>query len=540
MSGQINLTSKRPKILAINDDPSVLAILGDFLDSEFEIFILTSGAKVLDFAHIVQPDLILLDIELPRLDSYALCEQLKFSPDLQDIPLIILTVKDEETALIKTLQHNLVEYVLKPFDTRALHQRIRNQLQVKTYLDYQKKQADQYKKDLEKLACESHSQPGLVTQMHHELRVPITEVVSVLERMLTQTDNQQLLQLLKKTSGWSQRLLNLIEDMLDITQMQAGVFNLSDEPFTLQKLLEHLNQTLANFSENNPISLVFDCDETLKCQIWHGDLQRLGQILRRLIEYVASYTQQGLITVTIQSEKDTDGSHKCLYFEVADNSHHLTESESLGLLDLDQALDNMDMNALNHTGLQLAIANCLIQQMGGTLAIRSVPEKGRLFFFRLTLSSLETGLSPSSSSEEAPEKVEFNVKQQLQHISRARILMVEDDAILQDLMENIFRSISSVELTPAFNGVDALNRVKEQSFDLILMDLHMPHMDGVEATRNIRQIPEYTHIPIIGVTSNPLEKEHQACLQAGMNEVFVKPILYETLCQILLKWLQHR
>ncbi len=529
MSDQANTSTDRPKILAIDDDPSILSVLGELLEPEFDVSVLTSGKNVLAVAEEIHPDLILLDIEMPAMNGYAVCKQLKSHPEFADIPLIFLTVKADSVSQILGLQLGAVDYVSKPFDPWVLHQRIRNQLQVKAYLDYQKQQVRQYKSELEQSANQAHSKELFFARLSHELRTPVNAIVVALERALTQAEDSQLSALLKKTDQASQHLLNLINDILDITQIESDSLTLLPEPFVLKDVVESLNDTLSFLAEKKRLILTFVVDEHLNNKTWVCDRKRLLQVMINLIGNAIKFTSKGGVIVTIKPQLQIEDQSYQLYCEVADTGMGIPIEDQARIFEMYQKMNTSSSD--QGTGLGLAISQRLVKAMGGELELKSDVGLGSQFSFSIPLPLAD--LSEISSNDASKEPSDTVLQDKLHD---AKILLVEDSWFLQELIADILESTGSM-ITQAMNGIEAVAKAREQTFDIILMDVEMPQMDGIQATQKIRQLPGYDQTPVLGLTGNTVTQDHQLCIEAGMNEVFVKPILYETLHRALLKWL---
>jgi len=200
-----------------------------------------------------------------------------------------------------------------------------------------------------------------------------------------------------------------------------------------------------------------------------------------------------------------------------------------------QQADNSISRSHGGTGLGLAITRSLAMMMGGEAGFRSCPGEGSLFWFEIPLDIVDSALSIGPLIDVAGSVQEVERILNERH-RKARLLLVEDDLINR---ETVLWMLTEVGMTAdiAFNGRDAVKIVQEKRFDLILMDMQMPEMDGLEATRSIRQIPERGAVPIVALTANAFEQDQRACRDAGMNDFLSKPMMPEDLYAMLLKWL---
>ncbi len=521
------------KILAVDDDPKTLIILSNLLESKFDLAVLSSGVKTLDVARELKPDLILLDIMMPDMGGYDICEQLKADEELSHIPVIFLTSLDDNLSQNKGFELGAVDFVTKPFDVDVLFHRIRSHLQIKLYRDRLEQTVDSYVAAKKQAETANAAKTFFLAHMSHELRTPINGILAALTQALRYSTHPKQIDLLKKADFTSKYLLNLINDILDITQIESNQLRLTQEPFVIQEVINNMLAAVTLLADNKQLQLRVDADPIVLKQALIGDEKRLGQVLINLVGNAIKFTTEGHVTITVKLQS-SDTSDRCrVYFEVQDTGIGIKVDDQARIFDLYEQVDislSPDKK-VQGTGLGLSICARIIQAMDGRIELDSQPGQGSRFYFTVELPAVQLVDKPST------EKLNYAalIKQEFGGLS---VLVVDDDLFLQELMADILDT-TGLNVSTAYNGMEAVEQVRMKRFEIILIDMQMPVMSGVEATQQIRKIPWYKKTPILGLTGNILKTDHEACRNAGMNDVYIKPLNYEQLCQLLYHWLQQ-
>ncbi|MDH3355130.1 MAG: ATP-binding protein, partial [Chromatiales bacterium] len=326
-------------------------------------------------------------------------------------------------------------------------------------------------------------------------------------------------------------LLVIINDILDVSKIEAGKLDLDNSPFSLEELLITTSNITAHQAKEKGLKLIFDTPSQLSEQFM-GDHVRIGQVLINLINNAIKFTERGEVVVSIELQAIED----CVNakFSVKDTGVGISSEHQSRLFNAFEQADNSSTRKHGGTGLGLTISSELVAMMGGELQVKSAPGEGSCFSFILELPTIH--IEPEQVQAESHND-SATMEDRLETIRGARILVVEDLDLNQMLIKDLLGLIG-LEVEIADNGADALKLLEPDRFDLVLMDLQMPVMDGYEATQNIRAKKIYDKLPVIGLTGHAMVEVREKCLAAGMNDKLTKPINLEALHEMLLRWIK--
>jgi PAS domain S-box-containing protein len=384
-----------------------------------------------------------------------------------------------------------------------------------------------------KSAAESanRAKSTFLANMSHELRTPMNGVMGMIELAKRRMDDAKGLDQLDKAKFSAQRLLELLNDILDISKIEAERMVLEDQLLQLASIIDNLTASLEHKATDKGLRLVIDISANLARQSLLGDSLRLSQILFNLVGNAIKFTQQGQVTLRVRLAGETiDSVQVC--FEVVDTGIGIdVETQSRLFQPFEQA-DNSMTRKYGGSGLGLAISKRLVEMMGGEIGVESISGQGSTFWFTVRL-----GKSGSDVVLPVPTDTALTVEERLvaTHMG-TRILLAEDEPIAQEVARGMLEGIGLV-VDLAEDGQQAFERAKQNIYALILMDMQMPRMNGVEATLAIRALPAYAQTPILAMTANAFDEDRQVCLDAGMNDHITKPVDPNRLYQALLAWL---
>jgi PAS domain S-box-containing protein len=384
-----------------------------------------------------------------------------------------------------------------------------------------------------KTATKAKSQ--FLANMSHEIRTPMNAILGLANLLQHDHLTPNQADKLSKINDAGQHLLSIINDILDLSKIEAGKFNLEDVDIHMPNIMERIISILSPQARDKGLRLIIDTEEMPR-QL-RGDPTRVTQALLNYANNAIKFTQKGSITVRNRLLEETEDS-KLIRFEVVDTGIGVAPDQIDRLFTVFEQADNSTTRQYGGSGLGLAITKKLAQLMGGDAGVDSTPGVGSTFWFTIRLKKSlnvypQPQQSPQISQLEKPEKV------LARDYPGAKILLVEDEPINQEIALEQLRQIG-MDAEAANNGVEAIERVRQTPFDIILMDMQMPKIDGPEATRQIRRIPGCERIPIVAMTANAFNEDRERCLQSGMNDFLSKPVNPDVLYSTLLKWLNQK
>jgi len=325
-------------------------------------------------------------------------------------------------------------------------------------------------------------------------------------------------------------LLQVINDILDISKIEAGKFRLEDITVSLDGLLTNIRSILGVRAKARGLDLRIESD-TFPTNL-HGDPTRLQQALLNYVSNAIKFTKEGSITLRAIKQEETDEG-LLVRFEVEDKGIGIPPETLSRLFSAFEQADNSSTRKYGGTGLGLVITRRLAELMGGEVGVESVSGIGSTFWFTAYLNKKE-------HSEKLASATTIDAETQiLSNYQGSLILLVDDESVNLEVAR-LFLEDAGLVVETARDGEEALKLVQEMNFALILMDVQMPRLDGLRATRQIRALPGYRDTPILAMTANAFAEDRIRCLEAGMNDSLIKPFDPETLFSMLIKHLDLR
>ena len=380
----------------------------------------------------------------------------------------------------------------------------------------------------------NRAKSAFLANMSHELRTPMNGVMGMIGLAKRQMTDAKGLDYLDKAKLSAERLLGVLNDVLDLSKIEAERMVLENRPLQLGQSVESVVDLLEHTATQKGIKLSKDLPADLASLTLKGDPLRLGQILFNLVGNAIKFTEQGTVTLSVRLvDENLDAVQ--VRFEISDTGIGI-ETEALARLFTSfEQVDNSMTRKYGGTGLGLAISKRLVQLMGGEIGVHSTLGQGSIFWFVVSLNKrkLDTVLPvPALTGLEAELRLQ-------QDFAGTRILLTEDEPIAQEIARGLLEDIGLfVDL--ADDGRQALELARQNRYALILMDMQMPLMNGVEATKAIRNDSLNKRTPIVAMTANAFDEDRQTCLEAGMNDHLAKPVDPDKLYETLLAWLVQR
>lgn len=505
----------RSKILIVDDKRENLVALEVILkDLNVEFVRALSGNEAL--AHTLKHEFALgiIDVQMPDMDGFETVELIQNDPNISYFPVIFVSaIYNEEQYVVRGIETGAVDFISKPIIPQILQGKVR------VFLDLyeQKKLLETSNREL-KIAKEKAEKKDLLKSlflatMSHEIRTPMNGIIGVSELLKQTPLTQDQLDLVNIMSISGNNLLVIINDILDISKIEAGQIKLENRSFDLYNVAKEIISMLGIKAKDQGNKLVLNIDKEVP-QYVVGDSMRLKQILLNLTNNAVKFTENGKVEINISYIDDKSSKHK-IGFKVVDNGIGIHKKEQSKLFKQFSQLNQTTQREYGGTGLGLAISKSLVELMNGEIGVDSKPKVGSTFWFNVML-----GVSEKANSTK--KKIETPIEGSNSSLD---ILLVEDNLINQKIAIGIIKQLGH-KITVADNGEVAVDMCKTKDFDVVLMDIQMPVMDGFLATKNIR---EWEHenkkqaVRIIALTANALKEDKEKCFDVGMNDFLTKP-----------------
>jgi signal transduction histidine kinase/HPt (histidine-containing phosphotransfer) domain-containing protein len=585
------------RVLIVDDSPTFLHALADQLqDDHYDVVLAGSGEEALDLLQVQPVDCILLDLLMPEMSGQETCQRIKASPAWRSIPVVMLTAREDREAVIESFNAGADDFVPKSSDFSVLRARLVAQLRRREFEEENRRIHEQLHQqeieiaeahaarelartraallaDLERKNAEleqarlgaeaaNEAKSRFLANISHELRTPMNAILGMTDLALGAELSPQVRDYLRTARSSADMLLAIVNEILDFSRIEAGKVVLESAPFRLRPILEETVKAISIRADEKGLKVGADVAPDVPDRLV-GDSLRLRQILVNLVGNAIKFTEHGEVAVSVRKVECRVSSvqSRASRVERPESSVQSLERRDPGAVDsptlgsrpstLDSVIlefsvrdtgigiapevrqhifapfsqaDASTTRRYGGTGLGLSITSSLVRMMGGQIGLESQVGRGSTFHFTVCL-GIDKDLSPAPDTR--TDLIRLPPRRPL------RILLVEDTPANQRLIQYLLRNRGhAVEI--AANGLEAVDLAGRQDFDVVLMDVQMPVMDGYQATAAIRRLPNGRgSVPIIAMTAHAMQGDRQRCLEAGMDDYLSKPVIGQQLIELV-------
>ena len=372
----------------------------------------------------------------------------------------------------------------------------------------------------------SRSKSEFLANMSHEIRTPMNAIIGLTHLARLAQPSPAVDGHLGRISVAANSLLRIINDILDLSKIEAGKLAIEPIEFVLDALLRDVLSITGTNASGKGVEFTYSVAPEVPKRLV-ADADRVGQVLANLCANAVKFTERGSIRVSVRVVEE-NASKVTLEFAVRDTGIGMSETQLAGLFQPFTQVDTSSTRRRAGTGLGLSISTRLVEAMGGRIDVKSEPGRGSIFSFTVVCERVgdkdNAAAGAAGESDAVPD------------LSGARILVVEDDEVNQIVAQGVLEAGGAV-VSIASNGREALELVQPGKFDVVLMDLQMPDMDGIETTRKLRENPALAGLPIIAMTASAMAGDRERLLEAGMNDYVAKPVRVAAVYATVSKWL---
>lgn len=521
---------KKEKILIVDDKEENLISLEYILnDFNVEIVRAFSGEEALKCTLKDEFAMAILDVQMPGMDGYETLELMRHRKKTKYLPVIFVSaIHQTDFHIIKGIETGAVDFIPKPIIPEILQGKVsvfldlyRQRQELNLVLKYLEEKNEELIIAKEKAEEATRAKSMFLANMSHEIRSPMNGILGLSRLMKNETENSEHHDMLNIVTTSGEHLLQIINDILDFSKIEAGQIDLESIDFDIRKLCEIIFQLLNFRAVEKGINFTIDIDEDIP-EVLTGDSFRLNQIIMNLTNNAVKFTLKGDVVVSIKLlEKNAEW--VSILFSVKDTGIGIPEKAQRMLFQEFTQSDSSITRQYGGTGLGLASSKNLTNLMGGKIKLESKQDVGSEFMFELKFKYKEQKISAmSNNNKELPEDI--------------TILVAEDNPINQKVAVLTLRQLG-LACDVAKNGLEALEMYKENRYDIILMDMQMPVLDGLNASQKIRSFENNENIEnstyIIALTANASSEDKQTCLDAGMDNFISKPFKKDGLMDVL-------
>lgn len=529
---------QKTKVLIVDDDKIIRERLKSLLKLEsYKAFTAENGIKGIEVFKKELPDIILLDIKMPGMDGSTVLKKIKaIHPAGDNTEIIIITGHGDIQTAIDSLKGGAFGYIQKPveFDELILElkkaiEKQKLQKKLDKYVKYleeainekdmelqlRKKAEADLKKAIVKAEQASKIKSQFLATMSHEIRTPLNAILGFVDLIRDSQINAKQMRYLNIISSSGKILLNLINDILDISKVEAGEVRLEKIDFSLENLIDSVNNMISIKLRNRPINFKINIEENMPFD-FEGDPTRLRQILINLLSNAAKFTNRGDISLSVSVERKLPNKKMILKFEVSDTGVGIPKNKIDTIFEVFTQADMSITRKYGGTGLGLAICRKFVELMGGTIGVKSTVRKGSTFYFKIPLKR-KTLIS---------QKKIFPLS--IEELKGKNIIIIDNDKHNCEMF-NLYCVQYGIKVHTFLSGREALKWMSARNRradlpNLVLIDIMMPYMNGYDVARNIKADRKFRGIELVAISSIAEIGMSSKMVKSGFSAFLVKPV----------------